>query len=294
MPSDLYSALIGAPVDSAEKQAALADLLRRKAGFANVAQMTGDPTLAPMGQQQAQQGQQQAQQLQRGAFQQQDVQQTQQQAAFQKQQEARIAGAQQQQLALTQRGQDLDYKAALASTMAHLQAAKEKPAVQPTESERKNATLATRLEGSLKELNDLGSEAETPGLLERGLESVGMETLANTARSSERQRANAAQLDALDAALTLGTGATYTKEQLANFKTQYFPQIGDDKKTVESKQKRFDTIVKAARAASGRASTNIDTSLGGESVAAPAAAPTATKKIGGVAYSKRGGKWYAD
>jgi len=61
---DLYAALMGEPVNTREKQAAIADLLRRRAGFAGVAQLTGDPALAPMGEQQAQQTQQQAQMLQ--------------------------------------------------------------------------------------------------------------------------------------------------------------------------------------------------------------------------------------
>ncbi len=262
--SDLYAALIGDAPNSAEKQAALVDLLRRRSGLAQVAQLSGDPTLAPMGRQQSQEVEQQAGQLQQQQAQQQTMQarQAQQQAQmqFQQQQEARQAQQARQQMDVTRRGQDMSSKSALANTLLRKQeleaqkaAAANKPAAQPTESERKNATLATRLEGSLQELSELGSAAEKPGLTERALESAGLEAGANSVRTSERRRANAAQLDALDAALTLGTGATYTKEQLANFKTQYFPQIGDDQKTVEAKQKRFETIVAAARNAAGRA-----------------------------------------
>lgn len=137
-----------------------------------------------------------------------------------------------------------------------------------TEGERKAAALGTRLDAALTELNGLSAiapEAEKPGLIERGLESVGLEAAANTVRSTERQRADAAQLDALDAALTLATGAAYTKEQLQNLRKSYFPQLGDDEATVAAKKERFNTIVKTARIAAGRAEPSIDraNSLGG-------------------------------
>ncbi len=261
---DLYAALMGEPVNTREKQAAIADLLRRRAGFAGVAQLTGDPALAPMGEQQAQQTQQQAQMLGQNAR-------AAQQAQLQQQQEARIAAGQQQQMDLTRRGQDLDYQAALASTMAHLKAAQEKPAAQPTESERKNATLAARLEGSLRTLEGITEKEQTPGLLERGLETVGVESLANLARSEDRQRADAAQRDALDAALTLSTGASYTKEQLEGQRKAHFPQINDTPKVIAEKRDRLMRLVASARAAAGRAEGNVDAAL--------AAAPPKRRKF---------------
>jgi len=116
-----------------------------------------------------------------------------------------------------------------------------------TEGERKAAALGTRLDAALTSLNSItkaAPDAVKPGVIERGLEGMGMEMIANHARSSERQQADAAQLDALDAALTLATGAAYTKEQLANLRKAYFPQIGDSDETVAAKQSRFETIVK--------------------------------------------------
>lgn len=145
-----------------------------------------------------------------------------------------------------------------------------------TEGERKAAALGTRLEAALQSLNQLETTApgaSRPGLVERGLEAVGMETAANTVRSSDRQQADTAQLDALDAALTLATGAAYTQEQLKNLRKSYFPQIGDSDKTVKAKQKRFETIVQTARIAAGRAEPSIDRAVGAG--AAPSA-PTAT------------------
>lgn len=254
--SDLYNALIGAPVDSAEKQRVLADMLRRKAGFAAVAQLSGDPALAPMGEQQAQQAVQQAQQLQRG---QQQVQ----QMAFEQSKEARQAAAEQQRMdlersaqALTKRGQDLNFSADL----ARLEAAAEKAGAKaPTEGERKDASLAVRLEGALRELGSLPAEAQKPSVFEKALSFS--DTAANAVRSPDRQRANAAQLDALDAALTLGTGASYNKEQLEGMRTSYFPQIGDSKDAIKAKNDRFQAVVNSARLRAGRAASSIDQSL---------------------------------
>lgn len=130
-----------------------------------------------------------------------------------------------------------------------------------TEGERKAAALGTRLDASLTALKEIAKrdpDASRPGFWERGFESAGMEAAANASRSDERQQADAAQLDALDAALTLATGAAYTKEQLSNLRKAYFPQIGDSDANVKAKEKRFETIVKTARIASGRAEPSID------------------------------------
>lgn len=136
-----------------------------------------------------------------------------------------------------------------------------------TEGERKAAALGTRLEGALQALNAVEQAspgASRPGWMERGLENVGLETAANVVRSSDRQQADAAQLDALDAALTLATGAAYTETQLQSLRKSYFPQIGDSDAQVAAKQKRFETIVQTARIASGRAEPSIDKALGSQ------------------------------
>jgi hypothetical protein len=60
-------------------------------------------------------------------------------------------------------------------------------------------------------------------------------------------------MDMLDAALTLGTGAAYTKEQLEGYRKSYFPQIGDTKDNVRDKKDRLANVIKAAKIAAGRA-----------------------------------------
>jgi len=81
----------------------------------------------------------------------------------------------------------------------------------------------------------------------------GAEMIAGKISSSDRLRAEAAQLDALDAALTLGTGAAYTREQLRGYARAYFPQIGDTPEVIAEKNTRFANIVRLARSQAGTA-----------------------------------------
>jgi hypothetical protein len=126
-----------------------------------------------------------------------------------------------------------------------------------SEGERKAATLLARLQGSEKQLGTALKEnpdAAKPGVVASGLRAVGAEALANTAATgSERQRVEAAQLDMLDAALTLGTGAAYTREQLEGYRKSYFPQLGDTADNVRDKQARLQNVINAAKIAAGRA-----------------------------------------
>ena len=137
-----------------------------------------------------------------------------------------------------------------------------------TEGERKAATLLQRLEGSQKQLEQAIKDdpsAAKPGLIGSGLRSIGANAAANKVDSAEQQRVRAAQLDLLDAALTLGTGAAYTREQLEGYRESYFPQIGDEAATVKDKKARLVNVIDAAKIAAGRAaksrspaSSNID------------------------------------
>jgi hypothetical protein len=128
-----------------------------------------------------------------------------------------------------------------------------------TEGERKAGTLLTRLRSSTAQLKTAlldDPSAQKPELdaeLARNIPLIGGDTLANVFTKATRQRVEAAQLDILDAALTLGTGAAYTREQLMGYRRSYFPQIGDDAKTVEEKRQRLDAVIQAAEVAAGNA-----------------------------------------
>lgn len=132
----------------------------------------------------------------------------------------------------------------------------DKPA---TEGERKAATLLTRLRGSQAQLDaalEKNPGAAKPELLAesaRKFPFLGGDVPANVVTSGPRQQVEAAQLDLLDAALTLGTGAAYTREQLIGYQKAYFPQIGDDANTVADKQERLKNVIRAAEIAAGRA-----------------------------------------
>lgn len=135
-------------------------------------------------------------------------------------------------------------------------------AEKPTGEQMKAATLAGRLKKSLKDLEEVekdNPDALTPevipSLLESGIISwiPGSDMIAGKIASEDRLRAEAAQLDALDAALTLGTGAAYTREQLRGYAKSYFPQVGDTPKVVQEKVSRFKNLVELAKKQAGPA-----------------------------------------
>jgi len=129
------------------------------------------------------------------------------------------------------------------------------------EGERKAATLLSRLKNSKAQLNNAIATSPDAAKPELGAQAIRAltfgqgEALANYSTSDSRQQVESAQLDMLDAALTLGTGAAYTKEQLEGYRKSYFPQLGDSKKAVKDKQDRLNSIVKAAEIAAGNAAS---------------------------------------
>jgi hypothetical protein len=130
-----------------------------------------------------------------------------------------------------------------------------------TEGERKAATLASRLNFSVGQLNQaIGADpkAAMPNTAAEIARFVSRtEFLPNKINTEQRQIVEAAQSDILDAALTLGTGAAYTREQLEGYKKSYFPQLGDNPSTVKTKQERLTNLLKSAEIASGRAANQI-------------------------------------
>jgi len=132
---------------------------------------------------------------------------------------------------------------------------------QATEGERKAATLLQRLQFSQSQLTQAledNPNASKPGVFASAVAKLST-PLANTLTPETRQRVESAQLDMLDAALTLGTGAAYTKEQLEGYRQSYFPQIGDGPKQILDKQARLNNVIAAAKIASGRAEKLVPT-----------------------------------
>lgn len=140
----------------------------------------------------------------------------------------------------------------------------------PSGEERKAGFLANRVKFGLDQMSQVinknapaASPEALPSLVKWMTQS---DFLSNSLTSPDRQRIEAAQLDILDAALTLGTGAAYTREQLEGYRKAYFPQLNDDKTTVADKQARLQNLLESAYITAGRSAP---------SGARPSIAPTA-------------------
>jgi hypothetical protein len=132
-----------------------------------------------------------------------------------------------------------------------------------TEGERTAAFLTTRLVGAEQDINaatKADPTAAKPGI---GAAVAGVfgDTARRASQAPERRQVEDAQMDALDAALTLGTGAAYTREQLEGYRKAYFPAITDDQATIASKKARFDRLIAAARVKAGAAAPQIDAAM---------------------------------
>ena len=146
----------------------------------------------------------------------------------------------------------------------------------PSGEERKAGFLANRVRFGLDQMSQVinknapaASPEALPSLVKWMTQS---DFLSNTLTSPDRQRIEAAQLDILDAALTLGTGAAYTREQLEGYRKAYFPQLNDDKTTVADKQARLQNLLESAYITAGRsAPTGARPSIAPTAPTAPAA-----------------------
>ncbi len=131
----------------------------------------------------------------------------------------------------------------------------------PSESERTAGFLTNRVVNSMNQLQAAVGANPTAASPNFGSEAIkfltGSEYLKNLTNPESRQRVEAAQLEILDAALTLGTGAAYTREQLENYRRSYFPQLGDKPETIKDKQQRLKALLDSAMIKSGRAAPNV-------------------------------------
>lgn len=144
------------------------------------------------------------------------------------------------------------------------------------ESERTAAFLTTRIAQSAAEIADASQRspsAASPNLKRELVRSIAGDTAANYLTPAQRQIIEGAQINVIDAALTLGTGAAYTPEQLEGYRKAYFPQLGDAPETIAAKRERLRGILVAARVKSGGAASQIDEALRSLGISDPAVAP---------------------
>jgi len=133
----------------------------------------------------------------------------------------------------------------------------EKAGEKLTEGERTAGFLSKRLNNSLQQLQTVTGQEPSAASPNIGAEATKFFTRSdyfkNLVNPESRQRVEAAQYDILDSALTLGTGAAYTEEQIKSYRKSYFPQLGDKPKTIEDKAKRLQGVLDAAYDKAGRA-----------------------------------------
>jgi hypothetical protein len=125
-----------------------------------------------------------------------------------------------------------------------------------TDSERTTGILANRLDFAQSQINEVlanSPQSNKPKMGATALNALGLNYLANISNPAERQIIEAAQLDMLDAALTIGTGAAYTREQLEGYRIAYFPQVGDTDEAIAAKSARLNNYIQAAYVKAGRA-----------------------------------------
>jgi hypothetical protein len=126
-----------------------------------------------------------------------------------------------------------------------------------SEGERTAGFLSERLNNSLQQLQAVTGQQPSAAAPNLKAEAIKFFTrsdyLKNLANPQSRQQVEAAQYDILDSALTLGTGAAYTREQLESYRRSYFPQLGDKPKTIEDKAARLQGLLDAAYKKAGRA-----------------------------------------
>lgn len=147
--------------------------------------------------------------------------------------------------------------AAISQEIATQNKAKATTVNMPSEGERKSAVLTTILDANIAQLQAAVGKDPTavkPNVASSVVKAItGSEYLTKELTPDQRQIVEATQLDILDAALTLRTGAAYTREQLLAYRESYFPQLGDKEEQIKAKQQRLATLLDAAYVASGRA-----------------------------------------
>jgi hypothetical protein len=130
----------------------------------------------------------------------------------------------------------------------------------PTEGQRTTGFLASRMADSAKSIVAIdrrNPNAAKPGVVETAANVATKGVATNLFRNADRQKTVTNQLDILDAALTMGTGAAYTEQQLKNYQQVYFPMFTDKPETVAEKRRKLASLLRAAKIKGGTASPPI-------------------------------------
>jgi hypothetical protein len=127
----------------------------------------------------------------------------------------------------------------------------------PSGEERKAGFMSNILDRNLLQMQTaLGIDptAVKPNVPASIVEAItGPNLLSRGMKPAQRQIVEDSQLDVLDAALTLRTGAAYTREQLNAMRETYFPVLLDKPPAVAAKRQRLESLLEGAYIAAGRA-----------------------------------------
>jgi hypothetical protein len=127
----------------------------------------------------------------------------------------------------------------------------------PSEGERKAGFMSNILDRNILQMQTalgVDPKAVKPNVAASVVESVtGPNLFSRSMKPEQRQIVEDSQLDVLDAALTLRTGAAYTREQLNAMRDTYFPVLGDKPPAIAAKKQRLETLLDGAFIAAGRA-----------------------------------------
>lgn len=127
----------------------------------------------------------------------------------------------------------------------------------PSGEERKAGFMSNILDRNLLQMQTaLGIDptAVKPNVPASIVEAItGPNLLSRNMKPAQRQIVEDSQLDVLDAALTLRTGAAYTPIQLNAMRETYFPVLGDKPSVITAKKQRLESLLEGAYIAAGRA-----------------------------------------
>lgn len=163
-----------------------------------------------------------------------------------------------------------------------------KPNAKTTQSEKQGGFLAKTILNSANTISDIiknDPSAGNVGFLEAAGSSVPFvgEGLGSIAQSGNRQVVSSAQDEIIDAALTLATGAAYTKEQMKQKRNFYKPSITDKLEQKEAKIQRINQLIQSAKTRAGSTWTpEMDTAVSNLFKPAPTASAKSAKTPAGI------------
>lgn len=132
-----------------------------------------------------------------------------------------------------------------------------------TEAQNKAAALTTTLQAAMNNIRRVAKkspEAEGPGIGEIVAGVFGPDA-REFMQSPERRDIAGSQFLAVDAALTLATGAAYTPSQLQGYTRSLFPTINDTPENIAAKRRKFEEIIQAGRKQAGAKAPSVDQAI---------------------------------